>query len=134
MNAGHTATNSATLARMRAALALHVDGQLAAVGLVSDWRDAARALTLPPVVVSTTLTAGYQMTARFWGQARGVDGALIYGQNLLNAALTVVMLACVVVVLGDSLRVRNILCLPRFQRSSRVGPNAAVCRAAGHQQ
>jgi hypothetical protein len=44
-----SAANMETLARMRSALDQHTGGTLAAAGLVKAWREAAPALTLPPV-------------------------------------------------------------------------------------
>lgn len=44
-----SAANTETLARMRSALDQHIGGTLPAVELVTAWREAAPALTLPPV-------------------------------------------------------------------------------------
>jgi len=52
--------------------------------------------------VSSTLTAGVQMIMRFWAQSQG--GGPAGGRAMTNMVLTAVMLACVVVVLGDSVR------------------------------
>lgn len=59
-------------------------------------------VTLIPLafITTTTLTAGYLLVNRFWVAWENGGG----NKSLLNAILTAVMLACVVVVLLDSMR------------------------------
>ena len=72
--------------------------------IVNAGRTRYIAVTLLPLafIVSSTLTAGVQMIMRFWAQSQG--GGPAGGRATMNMVLTGVMLACVVVVLGDSVR------------------------------
>ena len=80
-------------------------------------------VTLLPLsfITTTTLTAGYYMLNNFWMQAQG-DGAA-GRRGMLNFGLTAVMLACVVIVLVDSLRVWL------KKRPTKVIPEPALERA-----
>jgi carbon starvation protein len=72
--------------------------------IVNAGRTRYIAVTLLPLafIVSSTLTAGVQMMQRFWNQAQG--GGAAGGRGWINLILTGVMLMCVVIVLGDSIR------------------------------
>ena len=81
------------------------------------------ATVLPLVfIVATTMTAGYQMI--FYRFGPGASLAASGRGNLFNALLTGTMLVCVVIILGDSIRVW--ICGRRAQP-----PEGAVLARAG---
>ena len=69
-------------------------------------RDSYLWVTVTPMlfVAVTTTTAGVQLIMqRFWPLLRSDDGALRF-RGGLNAALTIIMLVCVIVILADAAR------------------------------
>jgi len=95
--------------------------------IVNSGRTRYIAVTLLPLafIVCTTLTAGVQMIQRFWMQAQG--GGPAGSRAWMNLILTAVMLACVVVVLADSIRVW----LRRRGPDNKPAPLDAVAQSAG---
>jgi carbon starvation protein len=88
--------------QLLAVVALAVAGSV----LVNSGRARYLWATLVPMlfVSATTTTAGVQLLSqRFFPMARSADHALA-GKGALNAALTLVMLACVAVILVDTAR------------------------------
>jgi len=72
--------------------------------LFNSGRSKYAAVTLLPLsfITTTTLTAGYRMMLRFYGQANWADKP---GKTAsINLVLTGLMLSCVVIVLVDSVR------------------------------